>query len=99
MSKTEVGACSSSAMIQSPRAILLLAETRAGDVQGAALSGTGALCLAILRVQAADPQLDALRREHQAVVHADFAGKQRAGDHEASALQGETAIDGQTRVA
>ena len=73
----------------------VLGHAVAGEVERAAVAGAAALGGAVLRVQAADADGEAVRAGDEVVARRDAAGEHGAGDDGAGALQGEAAVDGE----
>jgi hypothetical protein len=71
----------------------VLRQARAGDIQRNALAGNRFIGWPVLRMQSAHAQLDAGRRQHEAILDANASGDERAGDNETGTGQGECPID------
>lgn len=74
-------------------------QALARQVQGHALAGDGAVGRTILRMQATYPYAPPGGAEQQFVSQRYRPGEGGAGDHHASTLDAEGAIDGQTKIA
>ena len=76
-----------------------LAQARAGEVEGAALTRHGAVRHVIVSMDAAHPDFGPARREEEAVTDRNAAGEDRSGYHEARALDQEHPVDGEAKMA